>query len=77
MLNGLDLFSGIGGLTVALAPWVRPVAYCESDRYAQGILLSRQSSGSIPLAPIWDDVRTLSGRELPSVDTTRALLIIR
>jgi site-specific DNA-cytosine methylase len=41
MLNGLDLFSGIGGLSLALAPWVRPVAYCENDRHAQSVLLSR------------------------------------
>jgi tRNA/tmRNA/rRNA uracil-C5-methylase (TrmA/RlmC/RlmD family) len=34
LLNGLDLFSGIGGITLALAPWVRPVAYCEIDEYA-------------------------------------------
>lgn len=59
MLNGLDLFSGIGGLTVALSPWVRPIAYCENERYAQAVLLSRQSGGELPSAPIWDDVRTL------------------
>lgn len=68
MINGLDLFSGIGGLTVALAPWVRPVAYCESDRYARAVLLSRMASGNICPAPIWDDVRTLNGPMLPSVD---------
>lgn len=61
MLNGLDLFSGIGGLTIALEPWVRPIAYCENDRYAQSVLLSRMRSGEIATAPIWDDVRTLRG----------------
>jgi DNA (cytosine-5)-methyltransferase 1 len=61
MLNGLDLFSGIGGLTVALAPWVRPVAYCENDRYVQGVMLSAMRRGDIHQAPIWDDVRSLSG----------------
>lgn len=68
MLNGLDLFSGIGGLTLALAPWVRPVAYCENDRYAQSVLLSRISSGDLPNAPIWDDVRTLKAWDIPNVD---------
>lgn len=68
MLHGLDLFSGIGGLTVALAPWVLPVAYCENDRYATAVLLDRMANGKIPLAPIWDDVRTLQGDNLPSVD---------
>lgn len=65
MLNGLDLFSGIGGLTLALAPWVRPVAYCEIDRYAQSVLLSRMADQVLPTAPIWDDVSTLSGADWP------------
>ena len=63
-MNGLDLFSGIGGLTKALEGYVRPVAYCENDRYAQSILLSRMWNGDIPKAPIWDDVRTLRKQEL-------------
>lgn len=61
MLNGLDLFSGIGGLTLALEPWVRPCGYCENDRYAQSVLLSRMRDGSLPRAPIWDDVTSLRG----------------
>ncbi len=64
MLNGLDLFSGIGGLSLALSPWVRPIAYCENDRYANAVLLSRMQSGLLELAPIWDDVRTLRGENL-------------
>jgi DNA (cytosine-5)-methyltransferase 1 len=60
LLNGLDLFSGIGGLTVALMPYVRPLCYCEHDKFAQSVLLSRMSSAQIPVGPIWDDVRTLS-----------------
>lgn len=61
MLNGLDLFSGIGGITIALKEWVVPIAYCENDRYAIGVLLSRMQEGKLPFAPIWDDVRTLKG----------------
>jgi len=68
MLNGLDLFAGIGGITVALEPWVRPRAYCEIDRYAQAVLLSRMADGSIPIAPIWDDVRSLAADMLPPID---------
>ena len=59
MLNGLDLFSGIGGLARALDPWVRTVAYCENDRYAQAVLLSRMQRRELCRAPIWPDVRTL------------------
>ena len=68
MLNGLDLFSGIGGIGLALSEWVRTVAYCEQDRYAQGVLLSRMQSGDIDRAPIWNDVRTLRKHHLPEID---------
>lgn len=67
-LNGLDLFSGIGGIGIALDEWVQAVAYCEKDRYAQGVLLSRMAEGQIARAPIWDDVATLKGDMLPEID---------
>lgn len=65
MLNGLDLFSGIGGISDALAPWVRPITYCENGAFAQRVLLWRMFKGTIPTAPIWDDVTTLRGSVLP------------
>lgn len=68
MLNGLDLFSGIGGISIALGSWVRTVAYCEQDRFAQSVLLSRMSEEKLDKAPIWDDVTTLRGDMLPSID---------
>lgn len=68
MLNGLDLFSGIGGIGLALKPWVRTVAYCEQSIYAQGVLLSRMRDGQCDRAPIWDDVRTLTAALLPEID---------
>ena len=58
-MNGLDLFSGIGGISYALRDYVRPVAYCEIDTYCQAVLLSRMSSNEIATSPIWDDIRTL------------------
>jgi DNA (cytosine-5)-methyltransferase 1 len=67
-MNGLDLFSGIGGIGLALEPWVRTVAYCEREPYAQGVLLSRMQSGEIDRAPIWDDVTTLRADMLPRID---------
>jgi DNA (cytosine-5)-methyltransferase 1 len=67
-LNGLDLFSGIGGLSVGLSEWVKPVAYCEIDRYAAAVLFSRMSDGNLPAAPIFPDVRSLSKEILPSID---------
>lgn len=68
MLNGLDIFTGIGGITLALSPWVSPVAYCERDPFCQSVILSRMSEGRLPLAPIWDDIQTLRGEMLPSID---------
>lgn len=61
MLNGLDLFSGIGGMSLALRKWVRPIAYCEIDPYCQGVLLSRMADESLSNGPIWDDIKTLDG----------------
>jgi DNA (cytosine-5)-methyltransferase 1 len=66
MLNGLDLFSGIGGISFALKAYLKPVAYCEIDKYAQAVLVSRMSEGQLFQAPIWDDIKTLSGCNLPS-----------
>lgn len=59
-LRGLDLFSGIGGISEALDPWVRTVAYCERERFPQGVLLSRMERGEIDTAPIHDDVTQLT-----------------
>jgi DNA (cytosine-5)-methyltransferase 1 len=61
----LDLFSGIGGITKALEGYVEPIAYCESDRYCQSVLLSRMGTHDLPTAPIWDNVRTLQPSDLP------------
>lgn len=58
MINGLDLFSGIGGISLALSPWVRTVCYVEIDRYCQAVLMSRMRSGDLEHAPIWDDIQT-------------------
>lgn len=60
MLNGLDLFTGIGGLTIALSDWVRPIAYCENNRYCQGVLLSRMVDRGLPKAPIAEDIGSLT-----------------
>lgn len=59
MINGLSLFSGIGGLDVALSEYVRPIAYCEIDPYCQAVLLSRMSTNDIDEAPIWPDIKCL------------------
>jgi DNA (cytosine-5)-methyltransferase 1 len=56
----LDLFSGIGGASLGLH-WagMRTVAFCERDRFCQGVL-RRQWPG----VPVYDDVRALTGQRL-------------
>jgi len=62
MLHGLDLFSGIGGITLGLSRWVRPIAYCEIEAFCEAVLIDRMADGKLPRAPIWDDVKTLDGK---------------
>jgi len=64
MLQSLDLFSGIGGISLALNEYARPIAYCEIDRYAQSVLLSRMLDGSIETAPILRDITRIDGTKL-------------
>jgi len=64
-MNGMDLFSGIGGMSAALSEWVRPVAYCEIDSYCQAVLLSRMGDSSILPAPIWPDIRSFPAKSFP------------
>lgn len=71
-MNGLDLFSGIGGISLALSDYVKTVAYCEIERYCQAVLLSRMHTGELENAPIWDNITTLDSRELPKIDIITA-----
>lgn len=50
---------------MALAEWVRPIAYCERDRFCHAVLLSRMRLGQLPRAVIWDDIATLRSTMLP------------
>lgn len=67
MLLSLDLFSGYGGIAYALKDYVRPIGYCEIDKYPRAILASRIESGDLPYGAIYPDVRTLRG-SLGAVD---------
>ena len=64
-IYGLDLFTGYGGITQALQEWVTPIAYCEIEKYCQGVLLSRMAELLLPTAPIWPDIKTLQGKNIP------------
>ena len=55
----IDVFSGIGGIGLALAPFVKPLLYCEWDKYCQLVLTARMRDGGIDKAPIHSDITTL------------------
>jgi len=55
-------------MSFALQQWVRPLAYCENDRYCQSILLNNIHNNLITSAPIWDDIRSLPTCLFPEID---------
>lgn len=60
----LDLFSGIGGFSLGLErAGMETVAFCEIDKKAQLVLKKHW-----PNVPIYEDVSTLKGDEIGSVD---------
>lgn len=60
----LDLFSGIGGFSLGLErAGMQTVAFCEWDKKAAAVLRKHW-----PSIPVFDDVRTLKGKHVGSVD---------
>lgn len=65
MLSSLDLFSGIGGMTLALHGAATPLLYCDKLEPARNVLRANIKRGLLPDAPILEDVRDLSMANLP------------
>ena len=63
-LKAIDLFSGIGGLTLAADKFLETVAYCDIDEDARTVLKARQEDGSIDTAPIYEDIKTLDATHI-------------
>ncbi len=60
----LDLFSGIGGFSLGLErAGFETVAFCEIDPFCRKVLKKHW-----PDVPIYEDIRTLNGKEIGSVD---------
>ncbi len=55
----IDVFSGIGGIALALKPYVKTTLYCEIEPYCQYVLAERMTEGLIEKAPIHADIQTL------------------
>lgn len=58
-INAIDLFSGIGGISLALQPYIETIMYCEIDSYCHRVLYERMKDGQLESAPIHADVNTL------------------
>lgn len=61
-LRSLDLFSGIGGLILALQGVAEPSAFCDIDPAAQAVLEDRIARRLPPDAPVCTDVPSLAAR---------------
>ena len=64
MLPCLDLFSGIGGNSLALRSILTTVAYCEIDPFATSVLQNNMRRGKLDVAPIFQDVAKLQAKDL-------------
>lgn len=56
----LDLFSGIGGMTLALRGCCTPVAYCDYEQNSIKVLRANMKKRLLPKAPICPDVRKIT-----------------
>ena len=59
VVRSISLFSGYGGLDLALAGIASPALYVEREAYAAANLVALMQTGKLDQAPIWSDVRTL------------------
>jgi site-specific DNA-cytosine methylase len=58
-LRSLDLFSGIGGLTLALTGIAEPLAYCDIEASSLAVLHENMRLKRLPTAPVSTDVNQL------------------
>jgi DNA (cytosine-5)-methyltransferase 1 len=63
-MQALDVFSGIGGFSVALRGAFRTVGYCEIDEPCRAVLQRNIRRGRLERAAIHDDVRTLRSADV-------------
>jgi DNA (cytosine-5)-methyltransferase 1 len=66
-LRELSLCTGYAGYELGMrlaGVRFKTVCYCEIEKYCQEIIKARIKDGYLDDAPIWDDIRTLDGKEL-------------
>ena len=60
----LDLFSGIGGFSIALNSFASTVAYCDNDIHSQQVLAKNMSLQRLDKAPTFTDVTKLNAQSI-------------
>jgi DNA (cytosine-5)-methyltransferase 1 len=58
-LRNIDLFSGIGGFTLAMQSISQTVAYCDIDPLCRKTIARNIERGKLIKAPIFEDIQTL------------------
>ena len=74
-MKSLDLFSGIGGLTLSLRGACEAVAYCDIDPECRKVIEHNMALGRLPRAPIFDDVRSLDAEKLGCLKTEIEVIV--
>ena len=59
MLHSVDLFTGIGGFTLALKGLFKPLLYCDVSPTVRALLKNLMATGKLPRAPVVDDVNNM------------------
>lgn len=60
----LDLFSGIGGFSLALDQVCTTVAYCEIDHACIDVLEDNMRVGNLDVAPVYRDIKQITSRDV-------------
>lgn len=58
-LDCIDVFSGIGGISLALHDFTHTIQYVEWDSFCQQVLIERMEDGRLDRAPIHSDIKNL------------------
>lgn len=60
-MRHMDLFCGIGGMTLALKGLSEPLLYCDNCPKTHAVLERQMGLGSLPVAPIVKDIHHIRG----------------
>jgi DNA (cytosine-5)-methyltransferase 1 len=76
LIPTLDLFSGIGGFSLALRGATRTVAYCDISPKSRAVLAAQAASRALDRAPIMNDVTTLTAATLRAAGVRERVRLI-